>query len=308
MSRRPIPIERRPADRTQNMFAPQRTFYQLWELGIDELDRAAEQYEMGDAAAEESCRDARQYLEAAQEIAAEIGEIRQPVAEELERLGRLETKLTIETLDTGAPLSRLHAFDVELERGDAATKRDDREAAAIAYARAYELLEDVLEAADSDLPADPETCALCWRRPATTTVVFCGRQPAACGVCRKLVERRFPTVTAVRKRREALLTDIEDALGWTPGPEWLSAPTEGAGPGDPGAPETGAEGSAPETDPEAVFLVREFTAVSQQVGHPATPDDIDEHAAYSPADYRSVFGSWDDVVTQAGFEVETDEE
>jgi hypothetical protein len=290
------------------MIAPQRTFYQLWELGIDELDRAAEQYELGDAAAEESCRDARQYLEAAEEIASEIGEIRQPVAEELERLGRLEAKLSIETLETGAPLSRLHAFDVELERGDAATKRDDREAAAIAYARAYGLLEDLLEATSSDSPIGPETCALCWRRPATTTAVFCGREPATCGVCRKLVERRFPTVAAVRKRREALLTDIEDALGWTPGAEWLSAPEPDIDSNAADATDTDEQEPPPETSPETVFLIREFAAVSQLVGHPATPDDIDAHAAYSPAEYRDAFGSWEEVAVQAGFDVEAAEE
>jgi len=94
-------------------------------------------------------------------------------------------------------------------------------------------------------------------------------------------------------------------LDWIPGPDWISKHKDcDTDPGD-GSPSENLVDSGTQEDIDVVFLVREFSAVSQRLGRPATPEDISEYSDYDPKDYRLHFESWQEVATQAGYEFES---
>lgn len=290
------------------MESPWLTLQKLWEEGTAALDEAAELLERGEEGAGDAHRLARHRLLAAQRLAAEVGEGRYPIDEELHRLERLGTKISSDTLDPDAPRRQLIEFDAAVGRGDEALKKEESQLAVIEYLRAFEILEESLNApVDSDTLAEDD-CRLCWDTQATTTIRFCGQTVPACHSCEADLSGRFPSDERVQARLEALRDDIEAALDWSRGPDWLSTPPSAAGDGV----GTGEMSDSPTSEsdhertiPETVFLIRDFTAVSQRVEHPAEPSDIVEHGEYDPEDYREAFGSWDAILSEAGF---TDEE
>jgi hypothetical protein len=285
------------------MSSPLRTLDTLWEKAIVGLDEAAGRLERGEQGVEKTFRLARHNLLAAQRLATALGEERYPIEDELTRLDRLAATISSDRLEPNAPRRQLAEFDDAVNRGDGALKRGESKRAAVEYLRAFEILDAILSISTAPTAGDEESCQACLDAPATTMIQLCGRSLHACASCESALSGRFPTEDRVRIRREAIREDIEAALGWIPGPDWLSATPPEGGDNPPSGiiTSTDQDPQNQEMTPGDVFLIRDFTALSQHVGHPATPSEIDQYSEYSSTDFLEVFGSWDSVLQQAGF-------
>lgn len=301
----------------------------LWTAGMDRLDVAFEHYERSEEiAASRACRDAVRRLQAARFLGRFVTPAdTYPFTEELQRARRLQAMLDSESPASGAPIVRIDAYDEQLATGDAALRDDDVAAAQVAYLAAYAALVELLPdhatlpekwpTSDSDQrpsstqTPDPEddsgsSCALCHAVTPTTTVEFRDDTVRVCTSCEATLSGRFRSTAAIYDRCAGLIQDIRDTVETPHGLPWLSS--LGDDREDVDVDDSGASGAEAFPDVETIWLVRDLAAVSQQVGHPATPEDVAAHGTYPPDAYRATFGSWAAALRQAGFDINSDEE
>lgn len=301
----------------------------LWTAGTDRLDVAFEYYERSEEiAASRACRDAVQRLQAVRHLSQFVTFAdTYPVREELQRARRLQAMLNRESPASGAPIVRIDVYDGQLATGDAALRDDDVAAAQVAYLAAYAALAELLPdhvtvpeewpTPDSDrrlsstqTPEDDSgsACGLCWTATPTTTVAFRDDTVRVCASCEATLSGRFRSTTAIVNRCAGLIQDIMDIAETPHGLPWLSTLDDDSEGEEMDVDDSGASDAEAFPDVEAIWLVRDLAVVSQQVGHPATPEDVAAHGTYPPDAYRATFGSWAVALRQAGFDIDSDED
>lgn len=299
------------------MYPLARRFEETLEEGVAALDSAYAHFERGDVReATASGRRARQLLRRAGLLARFLGGDRAPVEDELERARRLLEKVSSDALSPNCPTSVVWRFDEQLAAGDEALLDDDVAGAQLGYVAAYTALLSLLPPDErDDLPTpdwsetavdprasnDPEQqgrCDLCWEERPRTALQFADERVDACGRCTEALDGRFETMTSIHQRCESILDDIRDISETSHGIEWLSPLEPDAEPATEGDTST----SPSDPTPEQVHLARALASVSEQVGHPATPEDVRQYGSVQPDVVREHFGSWAAALEAAGLD------
>jgi hypothetical protein len=299
------------------MYPLARRFEETLDEGVAALDSAYAHFDRGDVReATASGRRARKLLRRAGLMARFLDGDRAPVEDELERARRLLEKVSGDTLAPNCPTSVVWRFDEQLATGDEALLDDDVTGAQLGYVAAYTALlsllppderdgfptpdwsETAVEPRASNDPGQQGRCGLCWEEQPRAVVRFADERVDACGRCTEAVDGRFETTTSIHHRCESILEDIRDISETSHGIEWLSPLEPDAEPATEGEPST----SSSDPTPEQVHIARALASVSEQVGHPATLEDVREHGSVQPDVVREQFGSWAAALEAAGLD------